>query len=359
MQRRDFLKGAGVGALTTGGLLAGAPAIASNRRIRWRMVTAWPPNFPIFQEGVERFAAAVNRMSDGQLTIQVHAGGQLVPPMETFSAVSRGTVQCGHSASYYWAGRLPAAEFFTTMPFGMNTHEMNAWFHAGDGLELWREVYAASNLIPLPLGNTGAQTGGWFKKSIDSVDDLRGLKIRMPGIGGRVMARAGATPVLLAGGEIYTAFERGVVDAVEWVGPYFDMRLGLHEISKACYYPGWQEPCGATELIIHRGAWEGLPAELQQVVTAAAAQEDLWMQAQFAARNREALRELTESHGVTLHRFPDDVLDALRVATTEVVEEQAARDPLYRKVKEGYEQFQRELTPWHAISEAEVFRLRG
>jgi TRAP-type mannitol/chloroaromatic compound transport system substrate-binding protein len=228
MSRRKFIRNiAGAGAALTAGTIA-APANAAKKRFMWKLVTTWPPNFPIFQEGVERFAKEVKKISDGRLTIQVFAGGQLVPPLQTFDAVSQGTVQMGHGAAYYWAGKVPAAQFFTAVPFGMNAQGMNAWFYGGGGLELWREVYKPFGLTPFPMGNTGVQMGGWFRKKIDKVGDLKGLKMRIPGLGGKVMAKAGVNPVLMAGGEIYTALERGALDATEWVGPYHDLRLGLY-----------------------------------------------------------------------------------------------------------------------------------
>jgi TRAP-type mannitol/chloroaromatic compound transport system substrate-binding protein len=356
MRRRDFIKGVGAGSLAAGGLIAGAPAVARPSRIRWRMVTAWPPGFPILQEGAERFANTVTEMTGGELTIQVFAGGQLVPAMETFAAVSRGTVQAGHGASYYWAGRIPAAEFFTAMPFGMTAQQMNAWLYSGGGLELWREVYAPSNVIPFPLGNTGAQMAGWFKKPIESVADLRGLKMRIPGIGGRVLAQAGGTPVLLAGSEIYPALERGVVDAVEWVNPYFDIRLGLHRAARYYYYPGWQEPSAATELLIHQRAWDELPKEMQSVIDTAAQAVNLWMLSEAEARNHEPLRTLVNEHGVELRQFPDEVLAHLREMSRVVVREQAAKDSVYRRVMEAYNSFQDDIMSWHELSEAAVYR---
>jgi TRAP-type mannitol/chloroaromatic compound transport system substrate-binding protein len=356
VKRRDFVKGLGAGTLAAGGMLHRAPVAATPKSVRWRMVTAWPPNFPIFHEGLERFTRTVAAMSDGRLSIQIFPGGQLVPPLETFTAVARGTVQMGHSASYYWAGRIPAAEIFTAIPFGMTAQEMNAWLYSGGGWELWREVYAPSGVVPLPLGNTGAQMAGWFKRRIDTVTDLRGLKMRIPGIGGRVMARAGATPVLLAGGEIYAALERGVVDAVEWVGPYFDMRLGLHEAARYYYYPGWQEPCGATELLINERAWSALSEELKTIVEVAARAESLWMLSEFETRNLQALEELRAQRRVELLELPGDVLAHLREMTKLVTAEQAEKDAVYRNVLEAHDAFQARIGAWHDIGEGAVYR---
>jgi TRAP-type mannitol/chloroaromatic compound transport system substrate-binding protein len=298
----------------------------------WKMVTTWPPNFPIFQEGVEQFAREVGTMSDGRLNIKVYAGGELVPPLETFDAVSQGTVEMGHGAAYYWAGKIPAAQFFTAVPFGMNAQGMNAWFYGGGGLELWQEVYAPYNLVPFPVGNTGVQMGGWFNKKIESVDDLKGLKMRIPGLGGKVLAKAGGTPVLRAGGEIYTSLERGEIDATEWVGPYHDERLGLYRAAKYYYYPGWHEPGTALELIVNKKAWESLPEDLQLIVKTAARSTSLWMFAEFEAQNLAALERLKKQYNVQVLEFPPDVLHELHKLANEALAEEAAKDEQFDRV---------------------------
>ena len=236
------------------------------KTFHWKMVTTWPPNFPVFQEGVMQFANDIETISDGRLQIQVYAGGELVPALQTFDAVSQGTVQMGHGAAYYWAGKVPAAQFMSTVPFGMTAKGMNAWLYSGGGLELWREIYKPFNIIPFPAGNSGVQMGGWFKKKITTVADLKGLKMRIPGLGGKVLAKAGGTPILLAGGEVYTALERGAIDATEWVGPYHDQRLGLYQAAQYYYYPGWHEPGTTLELIVNTQAWKSLPTDLQRIV---------------------------------------------------------------------------------------------
>ena len=328
---------------------AAAPAA---KTFNWRMVTTWPPNFPIFQEGVERFAKDVKTMSDGRLDIHVYAGGELVPPLETFDAVSQGTVELGHGAAYYWAGKVPAAQFFTAVPFGMNAQGMNAWLYAGGGLKLWREVYAPFNLVPFPMGNTGVQMGGWFNKKINSVADLKGLKMRIPGLGGKVLAKAGGTPILLPGGEIYTALERKTIDATEWVGPFHDERLGLYRAAKYYYYPGWHEPGPVLELIANKKAWAALPTDLQKIVETAAASSNVWMLSQFEAQNLAALRKLKEEDKVQVLPFPDDVLKELHKMTNEVLDEEAAKDPTFKKVYEAYQSFSKDNDGWNALSEA-------
>jgi len=337
-----------------------APAAASSTKTyEWKMVTTWPPNFPIFQEGVDRFAADVNKMSNGRLHIKVYAGGELVPPLQTFDAVSQGTVQLGHGAGYYWAGKIPAAQFFTAVPFGLNAQGMNSWLYAGGGLELYQEIYAKHNLVPFPLGNTGVQMGGWFNKKIETVDDLKGLKMRIPGLGGKVFAKAGGTPVLLAGGEIYTSLERGNIDATEWVGPFHDERLGLYRAAKYYYYPGWHEPGPVLELIVNKTAYESLPDDLKKIIEVAAASTSIWELSQFEAKNLEALRKLKEEHKVQVLPFPDDVIKALKGYTKEVLEEQAAADPEFKRVYEAYSAFSKDNDAWNALSEAAYYRAKN
>ncbi len=349
MKRRDFMR-LGGGALAAGTL--GATTTAEARgRYRWKLVTTWPPNFPIFHDGVKQFARDVRRMSRGALTIHVFAGGELIPALQTFDAVSQGSVEMGHGAAYYWAGKVPAAQFFTAVPFGLNAQGMNAWFYGGGGHELWQEVYAPHNLMPFPMGNTGVQMGGWFRKRIDSLADLKGLKMRIPGLGGKVIAKAGVNPVLLSGGEIYTALERGTIDATEWVGPYHDLRLGLYRAARYYYYPGWHEPGPALELTINRKAWEGLPRELQLIVSTAAMATNLRMLSEFEARNLEALETLKNKHHVEVHAFPDEVLSALRGFTRETLDEEAAKDEAFARVLKAYRAFMANNDGWRAISE--------
>ena len=257
MKRRRFLKKAGLttaGAVaTTTGIAAcstkepeaGAgqgPAVHTNKTYKWKMVTTWPPNLPVLQTGAERFAKRVKEASNGRLQIQIFAAGELVPALSVFDAVSDGTVECGSGASYYWAGKAPAAQWFAAVPFGFNAQGINAWLYSGGGLELWEELYAPFNLVPRPQGNTGVQMGGWFRKEMNSIEDYQGLKMRIPGLGGKVVSKAGGTVVLLPGGEIFTSLERGVIDATEWVGPMHYLRTGFHKPAKYYHYPGWHEP---------------------------------------------------------------------------------------------------------------------
>lgn len=356
MKRRDFIKKAAGGALLAAGTAGAAPAIAARKRFNWKLVTTWPPNFPIFQEGVEKFARDLELMSDRRLRISVYAGGELVPPLQTFDAVSQGTVQMGHGAAYYWAGKVPAAQFFTAVPFGMNAQGMNAWLYDGAGLKLWRDIYRPFNLMPFPMGNTGVQMGGWFRKQINSMDDLKGLKMRIPGLGGKVMAKAGANPVLLPGGEIYTALERGTIDATEWVGPYHDERLGLYRAAKYYYYPGWQEPGPVLELTCNLKAWNELPEDYQIMIETAAAAANAWMLAEFEAKNLRALQELKNKHKVQVLEFPPEVIRALKRLAGEALEDEAKKDQQFRQVYQAYKAFSQSNGAWNDISESAYAR---
>jgi len=282
-----------------------------------------------------------------------------VPPFEIFDAVSRGTAEMGHGASYYWKGKSEAAQFFSAVPFGLTGQEMNAWLYHAGGMELWEEVYAPFGLVPTAAGNTGVQMGGWFNKEIGSVQDLQGLKMRIPGLGGEVLRRAGGTPVNLPGGELFTSLQSGAIDAVEWVGPYNDLAFGLHRAARYYYYPGWHEPGTTLECFINREAFEALPPDLQSIVKNACKVANLDMLSEYTARNNEALRSLVDEHHVELRRFPDDVLDTIRKMSDEVVAEIADKDALSRKVYESFLAFREQAMAWHEISERAYLNARG
>ena len=352
MHRRNFLYG-GLGTLAACSQSeAPGQSTAPAQRHRWRMVTSWPPNFPGHGASANRLARRLGELSGGRLEVDVFAAGELVPAYEVLDAVSRGTIQLGHSAPIYWRGKVPAAPIFGSVPFGMLPNEFNSWLYFGGGLELWREAYAPHNVIPFPAGNTGSQMGGWFNREINSVEDLRGLKMRIPGLGGEVMKRAGALPVNLPGSEIFSSLQTGAIDATEWVGPYNDMAFGLHQAAEYYYYPGWQEPSGAIECFVSMEAYETLSEELKHVLDAACMAENTYLLAEFNTRNHQSLKTLTEEHGVKLRRFPDDVLEALRGFSLEVMEELAASDPMSQKVYESYRAFAIEVGSWLRISES-------
>jgi TRAP-type mannitol/chloroaromatic compound transport system substrate-binding protein len=297
-------------------------------------------------------------MSAGRLVIEVYGAGEMVPAMQVFDAVSQGTAQMGHGAAYYWAGKLPVAAFFTTVPFGLTAQEMNAWLHHGGGMELWRKAYEPFNLVPLAAGNTGVQMAGWFNREINSMDDIVGLKMRMPGLAGKVLERAGGTAVTIAGGEIYTSLQTGVIDATEWVGPYNDRAFGLHEVGKYYYYPGWHEPGPTLELLVNKTAWDQLPADLQQIVTVAARAVNQDMLDEYTALNNRALQELVVKHGVQLRKLPPEVLARLQQISSAVVAEMAADDAQVAEVYRSYQAFRNNVESYHRISEQAYLEAR-
>lgn len=344
MKRRDFVSGLVLAAGATACSKAtddGVTATASRKDevFEWKMVTAWPPKLPGLGIGAENLAKRIERASGGRLKIKVYAGGELVPALEVFGAVSGGTAEMGHGAAYYHKGKVDAAQYFATVPFGMTANEVNAWLYYGDGLKLWRELYAPHNLVPFAAGNTGTQMGGWFNREINSVDDLRGLKMRMPGIGGEVLRRAGVTIVLMQGSEIFTSLQTGAIDATEWVGPYNDMSLGLHKAAKYYYYPGWHEPGPMLECIINKEAYESLPADLQALIDIACQAGNCDMQAEYTWGNTQSLAQLQQDSTVELRQFPQDVIDLLRGLTKEVLDEFSAADPWAARIHKSYFEF--------------------
>ncbi|GAB6039484.1 TRAP transporter substrate-binding protein [Endothiovibrio diazotrophicus] len=358
MKRRDFVKQLGVGAAAAGATLSGAPAVAA-KKIRWKMVTTWPKNFPGLGTGAEFLAKRIGELSDGRIQVKVFGAKELVPEFEVFDAVSRGSAQMGHGAAYYWKGKSEAAQFFTAVPFGLTAQEMNAWLYHGGGMELWQEVYAPFGLIPNAAGNTGVQMAGWFNREIKSVADLEGLKMRIPGLGAEVLRRAGGTPVSLPGGEIFTSLQSGAIDATEFVGPYNDLAFGLYKAAKYYYYPGWHEPGSAMECFVNREAFEALPKDLQAIVTNATRVANQDMLAEFTARNNTALHTLVNEHHVQVKRLPDDVLAKLKALSDEVVGEIAAKDPLSKKVYDSFRSFREQAIAWHDISERAYLNARG
>ena len=365
MKRRDFVKGLGAGgaAAATGvaATLTGAPAVAApatTKTIRWKMVTTWPKNFPGLGTGANYLAKLINEMSGGRIQVKVYGAKELVPAFEIFDAVSRGTAQMGHGASYYWKGKSEAAQFFSAVPFGLTAQEMNAWLYHGGGMELWREVYAPFNLIPGAAGNTGVQMAGWFNREIKSVEDLKGLKMRIPGLGGEVLKRAGGTPVSLPGGEIFTSLQSGAIDASEFVGPYNDLAFGLYKAAKYYYYPGWHEPGTTLECFVNKEAFEALPKDLQSVVLNATRVANQDMLAEYTSRNNAALATLVDEHKVQLKRLPDDVLARLQALSDEVVAEVAAKDPLSKKVYDSFRAFRDQAMAWHDVSERAYLNAR-
>ena len=364
MDRRKFVQAAGLagaaGVLTAcqGRDAASHCADGGGERIEWKMVTAWPRDFPGLGSGANKLAEYIDRLSNGRLKVKVYGGGELVPPFEVFDAVSRGTAQMGHSTAYYWKGKAPAAQFFCSAPFGLTATEINGWLYYGGGLELYREVYAPFGLLPFPAGNSGTQMGGWFNKEINTLADIKGLKMRIPGLGGEILQRAGGTPVTTPGAEIFTALQTGTIDATEWVGPWNDLAFGLFRAGKYYYYPGWQETGSTIEALVNREAYEALPKDLQAVVEIAAQAVNTDMLADFTFHNTQALRSLEQDHGVQLRRFPDEVMVEMRRLAWSYFEETAAGDPLFAKVFKAYRDYYEAIKPYTHISEQAVYRLR-
>lgn len=367
MKRRDFIGTLGAGALA-GSLAActrtqtdceNAGTVSKGKTIHWKMVTTWPKNFPGLGTGAEFFARTINELSGGRLQITVYGAKELVPAFEIFDYVSSGGAQLGHGGAYYWKGKNEAFQFFATVPFGLTADEINAWMYHGGALELWREAYAPFGLIPMPCGNTTVQMAGWFNREINSIEDLKGLKMRIPGLGGEVLKRAGGTPVNLPGGELFTALQTGTIDATEWVGPYNDLAFGLYNAAKYYYYPGWHEPGTILECFVNKKAYEELPADLQAIVYNASRVANHNMQLEYIARNNQALKTLVSEHGVIVRRLPDDVLEKLKQLSEEVVAEIAEKDEFSRRVYKSFLDFKKQVMAWQDISERAFLNTRA
>ena len=333
--------------------------VSEQENYKWRLVTAWPKNYPGLGMAPERIAQLVEEMSDGQMQITVFGAGEQVPAFGVFDAVSSGSHQMGHSGGYFWKGKVPAAQFFTGVPFGLTADEINAWTNRGGGLELWREIYKPFNIYPIPAGNTGTQMFGWFNKEINSLDDIKGLKMRIPGIGGEVFKRAGGIPVTLPGGELFTALQTGVIDATEWVGPYNDLTFGFQQAAKYYYYPGWHEPGSMLELLINIDAWNSLPKHLQVIIETASKAVNQDILDEYTARNNTALVELVNVHKVQLRKLPDDVIAEFKVIANDILEENAANDETVNKVYQSYKKFKDGVSAYHKISEDAFIEARN
>ena len=347
MKRRDFIKQAAVG---TAAAVAAPAVIAAPKKIRWRMPTSWPKAFDLIYGGAVDIADRVKAMSGGDFEILPYAGGELVGGLEVFDAVSQGTFPIGHTASYYYVGKSPAFAFDTGLPFGFNFRQQNAWLYSGGGIEQMRKLYADFNIINIPAGNTGCQMGGWFRKEVNTPDDLKGLRMRIPGLGGKVMSRLGVTVQVLAGGDIFPALERGVIDATEWVGPYDDEKAGFYKVAQYYYFPGWWEPAPSLCIYVNKAAWEDLPKEYQQMLITASSQTNQQMVADFDAKNPAALRSLLE-RGVQLRRFSDEIMQVARKEAFALYDELAAADPVYKGIYENWSKFKAESDKWFSTAE--------
>jgi TRAP-type mannitol/chloroaromatic compound transport system substrate-binding protein len=350
--RRSFLNaGVAAGAAAT---TLGFPMIArAQQPITWKMTSAYAKGAPFYMEGpgsATDLAKRIEAMSNGRLRISVYGAGELIPALEGFDAVRAGTVEMNHANSYFWTGKTFAAQYFTAVPFGLNFQGINGWFYDGDGIKLWHEVYAPFGMIAFPCGNTGVQMTGWFKKEIKSVADFKGLKMRIPGLAGKVYASLGVDVKLLPGGEIFPALERGVIDAAEFVGPYQDRRLGLQKAAKFYYTTGWHETATVSELLINKAAWDKLPKDLQAIVENACAACNVISEGWCQRTNAEAMEDLVKNQGVIARPLPDDVVKALRAATDKVLAE-GIKEPLVKKVHDSYMAYMAKFKAWSSYSE--------
>ena len=352
--RRKFTIGAGIAA----GMLA-APAIARAQTQKWRMVTSWPKRLPGPGMSAERIAERIRALSGGRLDISVHAAGEVVPAFEVLDAVGNGVADIGHTASFYWQGKMPAAAFFTTVPFGLTPGEHVAWVDAGGGQALWDELYAPFGVKPFMAGNTGVCMGGWFRREIKSLADLRGLKLRTLGLGGEVYRRLGVTPQTTPPAEILVSLQSGVIDGAEFVGPGTDIALGLYRVAQSYYYPGFNKPNGTGECIVSLKAWNSLSDELKAIIAHACAAEANYALAEMERLNAQSLVVLVNEHNVKLAAFPEDLISAARSQASEVVGELAGRSAITGKVHASYAAFRERTAPWSRVSIESVLRARG
>ena len=361
MQRRRFIVKAG-GALVAAGTasVVDAPHVIAQPKVQWRMSTAFPAVLDTLQGRAERMAKVVDELSGGRFRIEVFPGGQIMPAFECFDATSQGKIEAFMATSAYWYEKEPAIEWFTTIPFGMNNEGMTAWFFQGDGLQLWEETYAPFNLVPRPSPVLAPQMLGWFRRKINTIGDHKGLKMRIgTGLGGKVYARAGATAVLTPAAEIYSALERGVIDAAEWVAPHDDMKLGLHKTARYYYYPGWHELSNVNEFSFNKKAYETLPVDLRRTLDHAVAAVQVYGRAEYNAKNAIALERLkTEFKGkVEIVQLPAPVLRELKKLAAEVVREESEKTPMARKVHASFTKFQALVGPWDRVAEGAYHQL--
>lgn len=358
MQRRKFLKGAAAGGIATAAATISAPAISQGIK-QLKMVTTWPKNFPGLGTGAENLARRINTMSSGKLNVKVYAGGELVPPFQSFDAVSSGKAEMSHSASYYWQGKSPAFNFFTVVPFGMTASEHAAWILWGDGLKLWRDLCDGFNVVPFMRASTGVQMGGWYRKEMKSLEDFKGLKFRMPGLGGEVLRKLGATVVNLPGGEIFPALQAGTIDGTEWVGPWSDLAFGFYKVAKFYYWPGFHEPCTTGEVLVNKKVWAGLSKEHKEIIETAIQAESMNEFAEFNYKNADALDTLITKHDVQLRRYSDEMLVALGNASGEVMAEIGNKDPVTKKIYESFMKARKNAMGWTALGEQAFLNARS
>lgn len=359
MERRKFLKGAAVAAAT--GAAASslpAPAIAQGKR-ELKLVMAWPKNSPGAGLSAQRVADRIGLLTDGRITVKVYGAGELVPAFQSFDAVSAGDADMYHAAEYYWQGKSKGYNFLTTVPFGMTGTETHAWLTYGGGQELWDELSAGFNLKGFPVHTTGVQMGGWFNKDIDSIDDFKGLKMRMPGLGGEVLRALGANPINLPVGEIYPALQSGAIDATEWVGPWQDLMFGFYKVTKKYYYPGWHEPGTVSSVGINKTLFDGLSKSDQQMIQVVCQAEAFIQSCEYSASNQGSLEVLIDKHGVELKRYSDELVAKVRAVSDDVVADVGASDPMTKKLYESYMAYRKKAMDWAKVGEQGFMNARS
>ena len=348
MERRSFVRGAGLAGVLAAGA---APAIVhAHANIRWRMASSFPRSLDTIFGAAEVFAKKVSLMTGGKFEISTHAGGELMPAFGVVDGVQQGTVEMAHTAPYYFFGKDPTFALGCAIPFGLNSRQMTAWMYEGNGMKLMREFYANYNFINFPAGNTGTQMGGWFRKEIKSLADVKGLKFRIGGFGGKVFERIGGVPQSIPGGEIYQALEKGTIDAAEWVGPYDDLKLGFNKVAPNYYYPGWWEGGPELDVFINVKAFNALSGEYKAIIESAAAFAHTEMQAKYDAKNPEALRQLVAG-GTKLHRFPKEMMDAAFKEATALYSDLSGSNPAWKKIYADFSSFRREQNLWFRFAE--------
>jgi TRAP-type mannitol/chloroaromatic compound transport system substrate-binding protein len=357
--RRRFLATAtGTVAAVAATKLLDAPNVIAQPKVRWRLSTAWPASL-LQQTAALRLAQVVEEISGGRFRIEVFPSGQLALPFDVFEAASKGTIEAFMASPQYWQDREPALEWFGTIPFGMNPQGMSAWLYQGDGLKLWEEAYAVFNLVPRPIPCAAPQMAGWFRKKINNITDFKGLRMRIPNLGGKVVTRAGGTTVMTPGGDIYAALERGVIDASEWIGPHDDMVLGLHKTARYYYYPGWHEPGTVNDFGFNKKAYDGLPVDLRRTLDYAVAATQAFALTNYQTKNAIALERLrTEFKGkVELVQLPVPVLRDLKKLAVDVIREQSEKTPTAKKVHASFTKFQALVGPWDHVAEGAYHQL--
>ena len=349
MKRRNFLRQAAATGLAAGAVAS--PAIAQTLpTLRWRLQTSWPKSLDTIYGSADALCQRVGQLTEGRFTIRSFAGGEIVPALQVLDAVQAGTVECGHTLTSFFIGKNPAYAFDAGIAFGLNTRQQNAWMYYGGGKELIQGLFKKDNIVPLVCGNVGVQMGGWYRKEINTVEDLKGLKFRIGGLGGTIMAKLGVVPQQIAPSDIYPALERGTMDAAEWIGPYDDEKLGLHKVAKYYYSPGWWEGSAQITMLVNLQQWESLPPFYREAFETACNEQNVLMVAKYDAKNPEALRRLV-AQGAVIKQFPRPVMEACYKATQETLAELAAKSADFKQIHESWKTFAADSNQWFRLAE--------